>query len=87
MLLEAGAVDPDQGLAGLAAVGQAPVGQDGAVEVVRVELEQILGGQAAVVLAGELLDLLAPVLGHLLVDGRDNLLQDLRFGLLWLRRH
>jgi hypothetical protein len=87
VLLEAGAVDPDLGLAGLAAVGQAPVGQDGAVQVVRFQLEQVLRGQALVVLAGELLDLLAPVLGHLLVDGRDNLLQDLRFRLLWLRRH
>jgi hypothetical protein len=87
VLLEAGAVDPDLGLAGLAIVGKAPVGQHGPVEVVRVQLEQVLGGQALVVLAGELLDLLAPVLGHLLVDGRDNLLQDLRFRLLWLRRH
>ena len=87
MLLEPGAVHPDLGLAGLATLGQAPVGQGGAVQVVDLELDQVLGGQPLVVLAGERRHLVASLLGHLLVDGGDDLLQDLRFRLLWLRRH
>src|SRR4029453_16611153 len=41
VLLEPGAVDADLGLAGPAAVGQTPVGQHGAVQVLRLQLEQV----------------------------------------------
>jgi hypothetical protein len=87
VLLEAGAVDPHLGLAGAAALGQAQVGQGGPVQVVGLQLEQVLGGEALVVLAGELLHLGPAVLGDLLVDGGDDLVEDLRFRLLRLDRH
>lgn len=72
MLLELGAVHPHLGLAGLAALGKAPVGQDHAVQVLGLQLQQVLRGRAVVVLAGELLDERSLVWRQPLVDMRDE---------------
>ena len=78
VLLDLRVVDPDLGLAGLALLAEAEMGERGAVEVQRVALEQIDGRHRPVVVADEGLGPLRLAVGELVVQLIDHPLEQIR---------